>query len=229
MEKHPEIGVCGSWAQVIDENNTITGKIINQTDPEFIRIHLLFSVPLIQPSYCIRSALLKNNLYHEFTVGEDYDLYCRLNEQTCMANLPEFLLQYRWHNANVSKEKNAIQLKIKQQIIYRELHKLNLYPDNDTLRIHSLSFSLYGFNSGEKNIQLSDLSNSARWFGQLLSANREQKRYNHWAFSAFLWTRWIVLCLFLKQKRKIFFPQFINYHPFTFFYLWKQLRLLSRK
>jgi glycosyltransferase involved in cell wall biosynthesis len=231
MEEHPDTGVCSSWAQVIDAAGRITGKIILQTEPELLLIHLLFSVPLIQPACCIRADLLKENKYRKEPVTEDYELWSRLGDITRMANIPEFLLQYRWHASNISKEKERIMEEIKKEIITGELQKLHLHPSNSELRIHTLSFSLHGFNriQGTPAVQHSDLAATKQWFKRLVIANNQVKRYNPYAFKAYLWSRWIVLCLFLKQKGKILNPSFAGYHPRTIAYLWRQLVWLSHK
>ncbi len=230
MERHPKIGVCGSWATVIDEKNQPTGKIINQTDPDFISIHLLFSVPLIHPSTFFRSEILQNNLYAEVILAEDYELWCRLNEQTNIANIPLCLLRYRWHGDNISYGKKGIQEKNKEDIISNELLKLGIETDKEMLRIHRLSFSFYEL--GKKmnpDIQPSDLKTSELWFARLLARNKQIKRYNQDAFIAFLWGRWIVLCLQFKQKGKIFFPSFASYKPQVLLFLFKQLQLMKKK
>ena len=230
MKKHPDTGLCGTWAKVIDSQNNISGKIVNQTSPEFISISLLFTIPLVHPSVCFRASILKYNLYDNVPHAEDYELWRRLNDQTKMANLPKYLLQYRWHNSNISKEKQTIQEESKKMVIRKELTKLNLNPDEEELRIHRLSFSLYSFgNKIKKEINVKDLKASEDWFATLLSANKNVKRYNQQAFIAFLWTRWIVLCLAGGQKQKILFPAFASYKPKVLYYLAKQVMLMAKK
>jgi len=230
MEKHPDTGVCGTWAKVIDSQNNISGKIINPTTPEFISISLLFTIPLVHPSVCFRASVLKQNLYDNVPHAEDYELWRRLNDQTKMANLPEYLLQYRWHNSNISKEKQTIQEDSKKMIIRKELAKLNLHPTEEELRIHCLSFSLYSFgNKIKKEINVKDLKASEDWFATLLSVNKNVKRYNHPAFIAFLWARWMVLCLAGRQKQKILFPAFASCKPKVLYYLIKQVMLMAKK
>ena len=230
MEKHPDMGVCGAWAKVIDANNRVKGKIVNQTRPWFVSIHLLFSVPLVHPSCLIRTALLQKHPYHEVPAAEDYNLWCRLNESTRMANIPAFLLHYRWHESSVSNEQKQIQEENTMQIIRGELQKLHLNPDDERLRIHRLSFLLHGFNRSESAGKLpEDLQVTAQWFEQLLVANKQCKRYNHPAFIAYLWSRWIVLCLKWKEKKKMFRPSFADFRPSVLYYLLQQIGLLVKK
>ncbi|MDR3061732.1 MAG: glycosyltransferase [Dysgonamonadaceae bacterium] len=230
LEKHPDIGLCGTWAYVIDNKGVVTGKIINQTSSSFISISLLFSAPLIHPSVCFRSSLLKQHPYHEVPVAEDYDLWCRLNEYTKIANIPDFLLYYRWHDTNISREKQQIQEQNKETLIRKELLKSGLEPDPEMMRSHRLSFSLYSFGKEtQTRVKPSDLIKSGEWFSKLLSANKLHKRYNQQALTAFLWGRWIVLCKTTGQKKKSFSPPFASFSPKVLYLLLKQVLLLARK
>jgi glycosyltransferase involved in cell wall biosynthesis len=231
MEAHPEVGVCSAWAEVIDDCGRVTGRIVLQTGHEQILIHLLFSVALIQPASCIRTVLLREHMYKGESVAEDYDLWCRLSNVTRMANISKFLLQYRWHENNISKERASQMETVKREITIGELHKLDLTPTEEELRIHTLSFTLHGFNRNghESPIQPSDLSATSHWFSRLLDANRRKHRYHSRAFEGYLWSRWIVLCVSARQWRELFFPSFVGYHPCALFYLFQQMVWLSRK
>lgn len=230
LKNHPKAGVCGSWVKLIDKDGNITGDIINQTKSELIKIHLLFSVPLIHPSTCIETSLLKKNLYENILAAEDYDLWCRLASQTEFANIPDFLLQYRWHDTNVSKEKAVIQQESKNSVIRRQLEKLGLRPTDEQLRIHKLSFSLYSF-EGKTNQKVStqDLKASGDWFKKLIAANKKIGLYKRSDFKAFLWGRWMVLSLNSGKKIRACFPPFFSFSSKVLLLAAKQLVLLSKK
>jgi len=230
MEKHPDIGICGTWAQVINNKGEITGKIVTQTAPSFLSVSLLFSVPLVHPAACFRASILKKHLYHEVLIAEDFDLWSRLDKETQMANLPEYLFRYRWHDTNISKEKQHLQEQNKEMLIRRGLSELKLNPDDETMRIHRLSFSLYSLGKGtQAKINSSDLKKSGQWFSELLSANKLHKRYNQQALKAFLWGRWFVLCKTAKKMHKAFFPPFFSLSPKVWCYLTQQILLLAKK
>ena len=228
LEKHPETGLCGTWAFVINESGKMTNKIINQTEPEFVSINLLFSVPLIHPSVCCRTAILKEYKYADMPLFEDYEIWCRMNETVKMANIPEFLLKYRWHTNNVSKSEEAT-LRLDRAVVKQQIARLGLFPDDETFRIHQLSFRFHTLDNAPDAVSTADLDASETWFAELISANKQKNRYNQKAFTAFLWGRWIVLCMQLKVKRKIFSPSFASWHPKTLYFLWKQIRLLTKK
>ena len=230
MEKYPDVGVCGTWAQIINNKGDIAGKIINQTTPPFLSVSLLFTVPLVHPAVCFRASVLKKHLYHEVLIAEDFDLWNRLDKETKMANIPEFLFRYRWHDTNISKEKQHIQDENKEMLIRRGLSELALDPDDETMRIHRLSFSLYSLGKGtQTEICSSDLKKSGQWFSKLLSANKSHKKYSQQALRAFLWGRWFVLCKTAKKTHKAFFPPFFSLSPKVWYYLSQQILLLAKK
>ena len=230
MEKHPDIGVCGTWAKVINKKGEITGKIVNQTNPLFVSISLLFSAPLVQPATCFKASILKKHLYHDVTIAEDYDLWTRLDKETKMANIPEYLFRYRWHDTNISKTKQELQEQIKETLIRRVLSELSLNPNDEMMQIHRLSFSLYTLGKGtQTKVNPSDLKKSGQWFSKLLSSNKLHKKYNQQALRAFLWGRWFVLCKTAKKTHKAFFPPFFSLSPKVWYYLLQQILLLAKK
>jgi hypothetical protein len=225
LEKHPETGVCGTYATVIDENGRETGKLIHQTDSEFIDINLLFSVPLIHPSVMIGTELLRSHLYCDKPYAEDYDLWCRLSCSARIVNLPKYLLLYRIHSANVSKVYSGQQLRCKESIVRQQLQRMHLQADNRQLHIHSLSFMpAFGNQVGK-----AELEETCAWFKKLIENNRATGLYPHHKLLAFLWGRWSVLCIRAKQKRKILLPPFMRVSPCTVCCFWGQMRLLLAK
>jgi glycosyltransferase involved in cell wall biosynthesis len=230
LQTHPAVGLCGAWAKVVDEKDRPISRLVLQTDPRDVLIHLLFSVPLVHPACMIRAEILKNNPYHD--VGaEDYDLWRRLSTSVTMTNLPEFLLQYRLHGNSVSAVHHSVQNANKWEIILQQLQNLHLTPTPAELRIHTLSFTLHSPRSSAapNRLHASDLSSTRQWFNRLLIANRRFKKYDRRRFQAYLWARWITLCLAARKKRKFFSPPLATIHPLTLFHLGRQLLLLARK
>lgn len=110
MDAHPEIGVCGSWAKVIDENGNVNGSIKALTGKSIKRLCWRPS-PFIHPTCIIRSSLLKENRYSEgYPHAEDYELWLRLSKKTVFFNLKDYLLYYRIHLGNVTNRDRILQL-----------------------------------------------------------------------------------------------------------------------
>lgn len=105
MNTHPEVGVCGTSAKIIDGNGTIKQRVKMQYTPKDLKDAIYFFCPFIHPSVMIRRELLLENLYDEkCRVAQDWNLWLRLSDKTKFANLKEVLLYYRIHD-NQSQKK----------------------------------------------------------------------------------------------------------------------------
>jgi len=124
-----------------------------------------------------------------------------------MANIPEYLLHYRWHSENISQEKNEEQTRQKNILLrpYLEFFMKRALSDDDMV-VHTASFRLYRFGSRKEKAPLS-LTEQRNWFLLLLKQNKKNPTFNPADMEAFLWSRWIVCCLYRKKPYMIFhFP-----------------------
>ena len=98
MESHPECGLLGTWAQIM-EGDRLTERYHRHPSAVELRYQLLFNNPFVHSSVMLRKSVLE-------TVGgystdpirqppEDYELWSRLSRHSNVANLPEVLLYYR--------------------------------------------------------------------------------------------------------------------------------------
>jgi GT2 family glycosyltransferase len=99
LDRHPDVGVLGSWAREIDEAGLLLGERRPSPDPDAIDAQLLRGNPMIHSAIMARTELLQRagGYRPAFEAAEDYDLWLRLAEQTRLANLPETLIDYRVH------------------------------------------------------------------------------------------------------------------------------------
>lgn len=229
MDKHPEYLMCGTNALVIDNDRLRTGKIRNLTSNDFLQVNLLFSTPFVHPSMMIRKEVLEVNKYDEnYKHAEDYELWCRIAHQGKIANIDKDLLLYRWHDSNVSVLNRETQDKLKETIITRELARLGIEPNAEDLYYHRLTFNLYHL--GNKiDAKKEEIKGVDIWFSKLLKQNREKNVYKHTDFVAFLWARWIVLCLSQKKYGKVLFPTFSSFKPSILIRLFKLILFLRKK
>lgn len=105
MEAEPGLGLLGSFIRIMDK----TGRIIRQghypVSPAETARFLEHGCPVAHPTVMLRrEAVLKAGGYRKlFSHCEDYDLWLRISELGYgIANLPQALLNYRMHGANVS-------------------------------------------------------------------------------------------------------------------------------
>lgn len=222
--------LCGTNADVIDSDGKITGKIVNPSKSTFLQISLLFTNPFIHPSMMIRRNILTVNFFDENAIHvEDYELWTRLASQGQIANLELPLLQYRWHETNVSVKHSAMQETAKNKIISKQLAKLDICPTEQELYWHRATFQIYSLGK-EISIQNRNIFTEVNnWFSTLKKQNRKLNLYPQADFEAFLWSRWIVLSVSQKKVIKACFPKFITFSLRTIIKVLQLLIYLRKK
>jgi len=229
LDKHTGHIMCGTNAAVINNQEGIIGKIRNLSGNDFLQIHLLFSVPFIHPSMMIRKNVLQDNRYNEkYKHVEDYELWCRIARLGKIANLKDELFEYRWHDTNVSVLHSKIQEELKDKIIKDQLKKLDIYPTEEELYCHKVTFKLYNLGN-KQNVPVNQFGAISKWFSRIITQNNIKKVYDHNHLVAFLWGRWTVLCISQNKKNQILSPDFISFKPAVFIKYINLLLFLRRK
>ena len=105
MEAHPEIGLVGTFAERIDAAGNVVGRLAPPTEPARLARVLERTNPFIHSSVMMRTALVRRigGYRAAFRAAEDYDLWLRMAEAGGIANLADYLTQYRWHESNLSR------------------------------------------------------------------------------------------------------------------------------
>ena len=105
MLVHPEIGLVGTYAEVIDAAGHIVGGLAPPTEPARLSRALSRTNPFVHSSVMMRTALVRRlgGYRAAFRAAEDYDLWLRMAEAGGIANLAEDLTQYRRHESNLSR------------------------------------------------------------------------------------------------------------------------------
>jgi glycosyltransferase involved in cell wall biosynthesis len=99
--------VIGSWATMIDEAGQVRGMLRPPCTAREIRRRMLWSNPICHPSVAFkRSMWLEMRGYLGGFVSEDFDLWLRaILSGKVIVNVPESLLRYRIHAAQVSRSR----------------------------------------------------------------------------------------------------------------------------
>jgi glycosyltransferase involved in cell wall biosynthesis len=127
LERNCQVGVVGSWAEVIHESGTNgpISRVIGQlkgvgnsphsplaiTDPA-IRFNMLFTNRIVHSSVMLRKDLLDRHelRYREgFKFAEDYDFWVRCSRAFQLAIIPEILVSYRTRSSSVSNANRKMQ------------------------------------------------------------------------------------------------------------------------
>ncbi len=98
MERHPEVGVLGGQAEIIDKKGQFQGLLSLPRSHALIAWTLAFKNPLAHPTVMFRREIIVPNPYNREFLSEDYGLWIRLIFKTKFANLPESLIRYRFHS-----------------------------------------------------------------------------------------------------------------------------------
>jgi glycosyltransferase involved in cell wall biosynthesis len=125
LERHPEVALVGSGARFIDDRN---GALVMYYVPPLahdeIRKALYFNNCFVHPTWLWRrEALAAVGHYSlEYPAAEDYEFMRRAIARTVIANIPEYLIDYRISTGGISISKRKRQLldRLKIQIRYLE-------------------------------------------------------------------------------------------------------------
>lgn len=130
LKNNLEVGVVGSWGNVIDSEGNIIGAIENAISNKKITRNILFKNQFIHSSVMFRKSLIeKFGGYNEaFLRSQDYELWLRLRKKTQFHNIAEPLIYYRSHSKSITQTKNIEQriLGIKMMYNFYKNDKKNL-------------------------------------------------------------------------------------------------------
>lgn len=137
MDQNPEIGLCGTW---FERQRTHTVEWAQPaTDDAEIRFWLLFKTVFLHSSVMMRrSCFVKYALDYsdEYPHAEDYALWIRCSRYMKLANIPLFLLTYRYHPENTSSRHSVIQQTQADQIARTYLTRLDESITTEDLNTH---------------------------------------------------------------------------------------------
>ena len=107
MEQNPGLAICGSAVEHIDGHGHELGKVARQpASDQVIRLKMLLTNAFHHSSVMLRRAeLMQWELAYrtDFRYGQDYELWSRLLQKGTGGNLSQPLVQFRLHEAQVSK------------------------------------------------------------------------------------------------------------------------------
>lgn len=113
MVQEPKLAVLGSFIRVMDKAGNIIRLGEYPLTPKAAARHVERRCPVANPAVMMRrDAVLQAGDYRKAfsSYAEDYDLWLRMNDLGyAIANLAQPLLNYRWHDANVSQVHRKVQ------------------------------------------------------------------------------------------------------------------------
>lgn len=184
MEANQEIALCGTFFDFIGAGDgTRNFNWVSQTEPDLVKINLLFDCGICHPTVMIRNAIFREHRIRydaSYEPSEDYELWVRLAGKFKLANLDQQLLHYRISNEQVSSKKNDKQRENKFTLITRQLRHLHIEPTGTELLIHDHMFY------GNALLSFDYLPKLKTWARKLTAANEQYHIYPHARFVAYL-------------------------------------------
>jgi glycosyltransferase involved in cell wall biosynthesis len=125
LDCHPEIGLLGSAAELIDQRGQAYCTYILPTSDAELRQLLKQDNPFFHSAMMFRADILARAGAYDrsFTVAEDYDLWLRLAQHCRIATLPAPLIQYRTHAQSVSRIRRRAGAREVLSIHWRAVHR----------------------------------------------------------------------------------------------------------
>lgn len=193
LEGHPAVGVCGAWISVFG-----TQKYVWQTpiDSAAIKLRLFTECALAHPTVMLRRDLIaKSHQVYDPTYQyvEDYKLWVELSQQTEFHNLPQVLLEYRTHKAQIGAERANEQRAAADKLKIFLLEQLLPEATKSQKLLHVRAMSWPVATSWAELDVLRD------WYHTLLQANGARGIYTYAAFSRLLAERWTGVCYLAKS------------------------------
>lgn len=144
MDRHPEVGLVGSAAELIDEHSRPFGRIRPPAEDAALRRVLIQRNPFIHSSVFIRRSVLSLVGVYDSNLRdtEDYDLWLRIAQAARLAILPIVLVKLRKHSQNASYMHNKRQVRGHLDAQWRALARGQYPPWNVAYCLRSLALLL---------------------------------------------------------------------------------------
>jgi len=189
LDKHPETGLCGT-------NMTWFGnkkkRIFMPLQDEEIRACMLTFNPICHPTILIRKSCLTKHYDQSLDHAEDYAMWYDLSKTSKLANLSESLLNYRWHNANISTTKAHKMIETANSI------RANIYLETLGYKIGENETRLLNQVTSTHLTTYADLLLFEKFLINISSKNKETAYYNEKALHRRIFRLWTSACFKLK-------------------------------
>lgn len=201
MEKNQNVGVCGTWVDLIGEIKAGEYKR-HPTSDEELKVRLLFSVCFVHPSVIMRRELLvrTNNFYDPtYTSAQDYELWSRLKDCTQFANIPKTLMKYRVLSDSVSALANNSKTDKRYNLISSISNRILSTLGVLTTATESKRHYKLGLNSRLRGGDYC-LETLSDYFEIIMAANKKSQQFNEGYLSGYLAEKYAYAVIFKFKK-----------------------------
>lgn len=189
LDAQPQLGACGSWVRVFGDAPARVERY--PTDDAAIRCELLFRNALAHPATMLRGDIVRRHGLRystQFIHAEDYAMWLEIAAHSQLANLPEILLDYRAHAAQVGQRQRATQQASSALVRLAQLRALGIDPAPAEQATHE------AISTAQIAPTRAFIAAADSWLRRLLAANRASGRLHEPSLLPVLGLRWYTVC-----------------------------------
>ena len=190
FEKHPEIGICGTNITVFGDRSQ--KKFYPQNDEE-IRAYLILNDPFCTSTVLFKKPETPIYFNESLVVSEDYAFFFELSKVSKMANLPENLLNYRWHPNNITQLRKDIKADSANQV------RATIISQTLSYQLEEHENRLMNLVSDRTPLTQIELELLEALLIKLIHKNHEVKYYSSQALQNLIFHQWLTNCLRLRN------------------------------
>jgi glycosyltransferase involved in cell wall biosynthesis len=127
LESNPSVALVGAWERVIDHNGEFVSNVALPCDAQEIRSGLFIKMCVSHPTWMVRSEVFATlgGYSHTYYAAEDYEFVRRVAAHHDVANVPEYLIDYRLSPGGMTANNRKRQLidRLRIQFKYFEFLK----------------------------------------------------------------------------------------------------------
>jgi len=137
LDSHPDVGLVGTWYDVIDESGIQIDRFNSLTGADTLRWMFFFGNYIGHSTVMMRRETLEKVNFYDISlpgVSEDYALYLKVLEIADVDVIPQYLVRYRKHTHGVTGEKWSEMMAIANDLRKKYIERQIGHPiDRDTV------------------------------------------------------------------------------------------------
>jgi glycosyltransferase involved in cell wall biosynthesis len=204
--RNPEVGVCGTWFRAVGSD---TSRVVRPPcSPDIVAAHAFFYCPLAHPTVMFRREFFERYALRYDPAAlhaEDYELWSRALDYFPIANVPEVLLEYRVHDAQISAQSAQVQSQTTDSVRRKFLDQLLPGEKSEDIAWH-LRLCRY-----DVPFDTATLFSARAWLDRLLEANETAGIYSRSAFGNAVGHVWYEIALRVAanepRARRVYFSR----------------------
>ena len=195
LKNNTDVGMVGSWVKHIDENGIIQQtKWKLKAKPEFIPAIMLFRNYFVQATVVIRKTALPQNGYSKgFDIVEDSKMWFDVSLKNKVANIQEYLLNYRVHTGGISNVGSEKHKENSKKLFKYIFNHLEINATDNELDLH------YLIKNQDKIKSIIELKAIEQWLLKIVRQNEKVKMYDPVILKKVIFNRWIKSCYKAKS------------------------------